>query len=299
MSRTRRRVLAIAVATTLLSLVASCGGGGGGQLAEQSEEELTDTTVDAGAAIPTSALESPDGAAAAARELRAVEVGLRADDRDPRRLADLGRRQQLAYRALAQHPGWVASVLRDVPAGVRDAVRSNVAAGAALARLTGTGVSLPSSLPDWRVLAPLPASTLRDSYAAAEAATGVPWAYLAAIHLVETRMGRIHGTSTAGARGPMQFIPETWASHGEGDIDDDHDAIQAAGRYLASRGAPDDMDRALFSYNNDDRYVTAVKAYAATMLADPRAYDGYHAWQVFYATQERAYVLPEGYAGGA
>lgn len=119
--------------------------------------------------------------------------------------------------------------------------------------------------------------------------------FRSAIHLVETRMGRIHGTSSAGAQGPMQFIPETWASYGEGDVTDDHDAIQAAARYLASRGAPTDMDRALYSYNNDDRYVAAIKAYASVMLDEPRAYEGYHAWQVFYATADTTYLLPEGY----
>ena len=43
---------------------------------------------------------------------------------------------------------------------------------------------------------------------------GIDWTYLASIHLVETRMGRIRGTSVAGAQGPMQFIPATWASYG-------------------------------------------------------------------------------------
>ena len=93
----------------------------------------------------------------------------------------------------------------------------------------------------------------------------------------------------------MQFIPATWASYGPGDINSNHDAIRAAGRYLASRGGPADMDRALFSYNNDDRYVAAVKAYASVLLADPAAFDGYYQWQVFYATRGGVFLLPEGY----
>jgi membrane-bound lytic murein transglycosylase B len=95
----------------------------------------------------------------------------------------------------------------------------------------------------------------------------------------------------------MQFIPATWEAHGEGDINDDRDAILAAGRYLASRGAPTDMDRALFSYNNDDRYVAAVRAYADVLAAAPAAYDGYHQWQVFYATVDGTFLLPEGWLG--
>jgi membrane-bound lytic murein transglycosylase B len=95
----------------------------------------------------------------------------------------------------------------------------------------------------------------------------------------------------------MQFIPETWASYGEGDINSNHDAIQATGRYLAARGGPTNMDRALFSYNNDDRYVAAVKAYASVLLADPKAFDGYYQWQVFYATRDGSFLLPEGFRG--
>ena len=55
------------------------------------------------------------------------------------------------------------------------------------------------------------------------------------------------------------------------------------------------MDRALRAYNHDERYVTAVKAYAQVMLADPRAYDGYYQWQVFFATDKGTFLLPEGF----
>jgi membrane-bound lytic murein transglycosylase B len=68
----------------------------------------------------------------------------------------------------------------------------------------------------------------------------VPWYFLASINLVETRMGRIHGLSTAGAQGPMQFLPSTWAACCTGDIEDAHDAIVGAATYLKMR--PDDMD---------------------------------------------------------
>ena len=166
---------------------------------------------------------------------------------------------------------------------MREAVRSNIDAGAALAELSRDGdTDARSRLAD-------PARRHRrrrcaSYYDEAEAATGIPWAYLAAIHLVETpAWAASTGRAPPGAQGPMQFIPATWASYGKGDINSNHDAIQAAARYLASRGGPDDMDRALFSYNNDDRYVAAVKDYAKVMLADPAAYDGYHEWQVFVA----------------
>jgi membrane-bound lytic murein transglycosylase B len=94
----------------------------------------------------------------------------------------------------------------------------------------------------------------------------------------------------------MQFIPSTWAAYGRGgDIDDDHDAILAAGRFLAANGGPADMDRALFAYNRSHAYVAAVDDYARVMLDDPRAYDGYYEWQVYYATTSGVVRLPEGY----
>src|SRR3712207_536212 len=83
----------------------------------------------------------------------------------------------------------------------------NLTASAELTRLNPPPKPQP---PAWRIVAPAPASELLGHYRAAEAAVGVPWQYLAAIHLVETRMGRIRGVSVAGAQGPMQFLPSTW-----------------------------------------------------------------------------------------
>jgi len=279
---------------SLAVLLTACEGGGG-DLAS-TETRATPTTVAADGTEPVRAdeLSSPRSAAATAKTLARVEQGVRADDRDPDDLRELGRAQQLAYRALARHPEWVAEVLAAVPAEVRDAVQTNVDADAALAALTGDG-PLSDTLPNWEIRSPQPATTLRGFYDEAEAASGVPWAYLAAIHLVETRLGRIHGLSSAGAQGPMQFIPETWERYGEGDINNDRDAILAAGRYLDASNFATDLDRAIFSYNNDERYVAAIKAYAAVMLANPLAYDGYYEWRVFFATNGGTLLLPEGF----
>ena len=92
------------------------------------------------------------------------------------------------------------------------------------------------TLPAWQIVPPLPAEQLLAYYHEAEAATGVPWYFLASINLVETRMGRIHGLSTAGAQGPMQFLPSTWAACCTGDIEDAHDAIVGAATYLKMSG---------------------------------------------------------------
>ena len=69
--------------------------------------------------------------------------------------------------------------------------------------------------------------------------------------------------------------------------------FSAAGRLLKANGAPSNMGRALFAYNNSNRYVRAVTAYAEQMRADERAYLGYYHWQVYYFET----WLPEGWVG--
>jgi membrane-bound lytic murein transglycosylase B len=109
-------------------------------------------------------------------------------------------------------------------------------------------------------------------------------------------MGRIRGPSTAGALGPMQFMPATWARYGAGgDINDPHDAVQAAARLLRAHGAPRDMAAALWHYNPSSRYVGAVTAYARTLQRSPSAYRGYWQWRVLYRHVRGTFVLPDGY----
>jgi hypothetical protein len=174
-------------------------------------------------------------------------------------------------------------------------VRDNVAARREFRSMHYT---LSDTLPAWRIVEPEPAEDLRRFYRDAEAAYGVDWEYLAAINLVETAMGRIRGTSVAGAQGPMQFIPTTWARWGRGDVNDPADAIMAAARYLASNGfarGPRGVANALYEYNNHPAYVRGVTAYAKVMERRPRAYLAYHQWDVYYLTTEGDVVLPVGY----
>ena len=211
----------------------------------------------------------------------------------PMRLARLGWEQQKAYGTLLAHPEWQSEVLAGLPDDVRTIAHANLDAGNAL---TAPDLGPPlQSLPDWTILVPKPVDVLLGYYKEAEASTGIPWPYFAAIHFVETKTGRIRGNSTAGAEGPMQFIASTWAAYGEGDINDDHDAIQAAARYLKAAGGPGDMDKAIFAYNPSDAYVTAIQKYAGVMIADQRAFDGYHAWQVYVSTVDGTTYLPEGW----
>lgn len=199
--------------------------------------------------------------------------------------------QQQAYRDVAANPSWRQEVRAALPDDLHEPFDANVAAGAALRELTKPR----TELPDWRIVPPPPAEELRSHYAAASDEFGVDWTILAAIHLVETRMGRIRGVSTAGAKGPMQFLPSTWSAYGEGDIEDPRDAIRAAARYLVAHGAPKDMRGALWAYNHSNLYVDAVLAYAGVMRADERAYLGYYHWRVYYRTVNGDVILDEGY----
>jgi len=107
------------------------------------------------------------------------------------------------------------------------------------------------------------------------------------------------GLSTAGGAGSDAVHAAHWAAYGlGGDVWNPRDAILGAAHYLAANGGVDParLDRALRRYNNDVRYVSAVRDYAAMMAADPRAFIGLHAWPVEYRTVAGDIPLDPGYA---
>ena len=235
-----------------------------------------------------------ESADALAADLSSIELRIRSGE-EVDDLDEIAHRQQRAYRQLSYNAAWHDEVLATVDPSIRTAVERNLDARL---QFLGMQTRFTDRMPDWTIIDPEPADALLSYYQAAEAATGIEWEYLAAINLVETGMGRISGVSSANAQGPMQFLPTTWEEQGigAGDIWDPNDAIQAAARYLVRRGGPEDMERALWGYNNHDNYVAAVMDYADIMRDDPSAYDAFHAWQIYFLTAQGDIMLPVGYS---
>jgi hypothetical protein len=199
----------------------------------------------------------------------------------PRDVVLLTLYEQRIYRWLASRPSLSQRIIDRLSRRVAREAGRNVAASHALFE----HFAPVSELPDFRIRRPEPADVLLSYFQAAERRFGVDWEVLAAIMLIETRMGRIRSSSSAGAEGPMQFIPSTWDAYGlGGDVHDPEDAVMGAANYLRASGAPDDYQRALYAYNHVDAYVKAVWAYARTMMLFPDAYYAYYNWQVYVRT---------------
>ncbi|MFI0818606.1 NlpC/P60 family protein [Streptomyces sp. NPDC021098] len=139
-----------------------------------------------------------------------------------------------------------------------------------------------TTAPGRNALQDIPASMLALYQRAAPECPGLSWTILAAIGKAETDHGR-HPTmrSSAGAVGPMQFLPSTFTSYAEpvpagGRTPptpwDPVDAVFAAARMLCAHGARHNKNirKAIYAYNHSPAYVADVlriaRRYAA---ADP------------------------------
>ncbi|MDA8283766.1 MAG: NlpC/P60 family protein [Actinomycetota bacterium] len=150
-------------------------------------------------------------------------------------------------------------------------------AGAGIASLLGGGDATPSAT----ATANIPPAMLTLYQEAAATCPGLPWTVLAAIGTVESGNGTsnlpgVHsGANSAGAMGPMQFEPATFAEYDQpvppGGADppspyDPTDAIYAAARDLCANGGENgtDLQAAVYAYNHASWYVSEVLDLANT-----------------------------------
>lgn len=133
-------------------------------------------------------------------------------------------------------------------------------------------------------------------YEAAGKQYGLQWNILAGIGYRESTHGLNPGVSSAGARGPMQFMPATWAHYavdGDGDgirdIMNPADAIPTAARYLKASGAPDNWEKAIWHYNQSHQYYLNVMSTARLYASGGFTVGG---------NNTNASLCPAGAAGG-
>jgi hypothetical protein len=155
-------------------------------------------------------------------------------------------------------------------------VRSVVGPGGQVRNLVAYAVVTASKLPEATNVTTtgVPSSLLTLYQASAEKyCPGMSWTVLAAINEIESGDGANEGPSSAGALGPMQFIPSTWAEWGidafgqtgTPDIMNPLDAVPSAARMLCAAGAGNSatLSGAIFAYNHATWYVDEVLALAS------------------------------------
>jgi cell wall-associated NlpC family hydrolase len=138
--------------------------------------------------------------------------------------------------------------------------------------------------PSALALSDTPPAYLTLYMAAAPTCPGLPWGVLAGIGKVESDHGRsaapgVHSKANfAGAEGPMQFEPPTFAQYAvDGDHDgrlspyDPADAVYTAASMLCANGAASGTQpgirQAVFAYNHSWSYVNDVLTWATRYTA--------------------------------
>jgi hypothetical protein len=284
-----RRSLAIAAVAAVL---AGCG-----DAQRSAQQPPTQTPSPSATPTPGPDAALPSGARALAGELVRERDALYAAIDDWRSSGDPGAggpppevgvhalREQRIYRLLGRRPALARGVVAALPARLRAEARDNVLARLELSRIVSVRRGPPPKIAIGRAE---PADVLREHYRRAWRRFRVGPPLLAAVNFVESGFGRLRNRSISGARGPMQFIPTTWAAYGlGGDIADPRDAILGAANYLRANGAPGDETRALHRYNPSTHYVRAISAYARRIRADWRRFYGYYAWAVYVRDERR------------
>jgi len=153
---------------------------------------------------------------------------------------------------------------------------------ASAASLLGVGSGVPAA--SSAATANIPPGMLTLYKQTAATCPGLPWTILAAIGTIESNNGQsnlpgVHrGANAAGAEGPMQFEPKTFAAYDEpvppGGADppspyDPTDAVYAAARLLCADGGSGgaDLTGAVYAYNHSSSYVAQVLALAESYAA--------------------------------
>jgi hypothetical protein len=198
-------------------------------------------------------------------------------------LRDAIRREQDLVYTTASQPDLESATLPLLPQARAGELSSVDSALRALWQMSGIDPGTPVHPRHNRAFgSPDPVAALLGYYRSAAARNGIDWSYLAAINFIESDFGRMLGPSSAGALGPMQFLPSTFQEYGGGgDIMNAHDSIQAASLMLARNGAPSDYRHALLRYNNSSDYATAVAAYAAAIRSDPLWLTRLYYWSTY------------------
>ena len=149
------------------------------------------------------------------------------------------RQEELRVYELASYYSVEAAVIPLLPASVSQPVEDAIAGLHSLYALAGFDqYYLVHAHFSFAYANAAPVATLRAYYREAQQKYGVDASYLASINFIESSFGRNNGPSSAGAEGPMQFLPGTWADWGQGgNIYDPHDAIMAAARLISGAAA--------------------------------------------------------------
>jgi len=157
--------------------------------------------------------------------------------------------------------------------------------GTALPAVSETRTDISRTAPSALALGNVPRPYLTWYQRAAQTCPGLGWPVLAGIGEVESDHGQsplpgVHSAANfAGAEGPMQFEPRTFAAFAVRadprhalSVYDPEDAIFTAARMLCTDGAdggtPQGIATALFAYNHADWYRREVLSWAARYASD-------------------------------
>jgi hypothetical protein len=180
-----------------------------------------------------------------------------------------------AQLGLAKNFAVLINAPRDNLASLKAQVEVIIGQGGQVVNLVAYTLNTAGSLPvEPNAPAGVPANWI-DLFkaSAAQYCPGLSWTVLAAIGEIESGDGANEGPSSAGAEGPMQFEPSTWAMWGTDgfgqtgtpDIWNPLDAVPSAARLLCASGGGNSatLSGAIFSYNHATWYVNEVLALAA------------------------------------